>query len=106
MHNSHSIEEMIGTSVVPLNEWTHVAHAYGAVGMQSIYVNGVPETSRRASRVWDGEGRVYFGTFSGMTDEVHLAEGSLSAQRIKTEYLSERNTLVRYGGREAFPAAP
>jgi hypothetical protein len=107
VHNSNSIEEMIGTTVVPLNEWTHVAHAYGAGGgQQTLYVNGVPETSRRAVRVWDGGGRVSFGNFSGMTDEVRLAEGVLTAQRIKTEYLSEQDGLVRYGDREAFTAAP
>ena len=107
VHNSHSIEEMVGTTVVPLNEWTHVAHAYGAGGgQQTLYVNGVPETSRYAARVWGGGGRFFFGNFNGVTDEVRLAEGALTAQRIKTEYLSERDGLVRYGDREAFPAAP
>ena len=105
VHNSHSIEEMIGTSVVPLNEWTHVAHAYGAGVGQTLYVNGVPETSCHAARVWNAGGRFFFGDFSGMTDEVRLAEGVLTAQRIKTEYLSERDSLVRYGGRESFQPA-
>ncbi len=58
------------------------------------------------ARVWGGCGRFFFGNFNGVTDEVRLAEGSLTAQRIKTEYLSERDGLVRYGDREAFPAAP
>jgi hypothetical protein len=41
-----------------------------------------------------------------MTAEVRLADGALTAQRIKTEYLSEQDGLVRYGVREAFTAAP
>ena len=103
VHNSNHIEEMTGTSTVPLNKWTHVAHAYGAGGTQSLYVNGVQEASRGASSVWNGGSRVYFGNFSGMADEVRLAEGALGGARIKTEYLSESGSLLRYGMREAFP---
>ena len=38
-----------------------------------------------------------------MADEVRLAEGALGGARIKTEYLSESGSLLRYGMREAFP---
>ena len=64
VHNSNQIEEMTGTSTVPLNEWTHVAHAYGAGGIQSLYVNGVQEASQGANSVWNGGSRFYFGNFS------------------------------------------
>ncbi len=97
VHNSNHIEEMTSTSQIPLNEWTHVAHVYG--GGQFLYVNGVQEASRGSQGVWGGGGRIFFGNFEGLTDAVRITEGALNAQRIKTEFLSEADALLKYNER-------
>ena len=105
LHTGNEILKLTGTTTVPLNQWTHVAHVVGG-GTQAVYVNGVQDASGGSGAgVWYGGGgtrMIPINSFNGIIDEVRLAEGALSPQRIKTEYLSESDSLLRYGMPEAF----
>lgn len=75
------------------NSWTHLAGVYSAKdGVATLYVNGVSQSTPRASTSWESTGLVRVGSalvdgtvgnfWNGMVDEVRMFDRVLSAKEV------------------------
>lgn len=83
---------LFGTSLLPLNTWTHLAGTYDGAQLR-LYVNGVPVNSRAHTGSFAvSTGPLTFGGdtqfsqyFPGRIDEIRVYDRALSAAEIQTD---------------------
>jgi hypothetical protein len=84
-------------SVIPINEWTHVAGTWDGATMK-LFINGVQQTETLAVTppINSGAGPTLIGRlgdniyhFAGLVDEVEIFNRALSAQEIIALYLAD-----------------
>jgi hypothetical protein len=81
-----------GTSVLPLNAWSHLAVTYGG-GSLKLYVNGIQVASRSqtgninssTAPLRIGGDKVWGEYFTGLIDEVRVYNTPLTAAQIQTD---------------------
>lgn len=84
LYNVFNGVQLVSSPSVPLHEYTHVAATYdGSIGVASIYINGVFDTSKSVGNgVSNSSGNLYYGynparndfiaPFKGIIDEVRI----------------------------------
>ena len=87
-----------GISIIPLNEWTHVAATYDGSQLK-LYVNGNLEGTKDVTEkicanimpLYIGSNVFFSGeNFNGAIDEVAIYSRALTSEEIKAHYLAKR----------------